>query len=56
MTATALSPTRVVTDGAFASGIIRVVGGYDTTASGARFVLRGNGAGGCAILTGFPTP
>jgi RHS repeat-associated protein len=43
-------------DGAFSGGIVRIVGGYDASATGARFVLRGNGNGGYFILTGFPTP
>ena len=53
---TAGAKAKLELDGAFTGGIMRVVGGYDATASGARFVLRGNGTGGYFILTGFPTP
>jgi len=43
-------------DGAFDGGVCRVPGGYSTAGTGARFVLKADGAGSYFILTGFPTP
>ena len=47
---------RLPVSGPFSGGLIRVVGGYSAEATGATFVLQGNGAGGYFILTGFPIP
>ena len=47
---------RLVVNGDFSGGVIRVLGGYSAEATGARFVLQGNGAGSYFILTGFPVP
>ncbi len=47
---------RLTISSDFAGGTIRVPGGYSAEATGARFVLQGNGAGGYFILTGFPVP
>ena len=47
---------KLAIDGAFSGGSVRVLGGYDAAASGARFVLRGNGGGGYFMLTVFPMP
>jgi len=47
---------RLAVTGPFSGGLVRVAGGYSAEATGARFVLQGNGAGGYHILTGFPVP
>jgi RHS repeat-associated protein len=47
---------RLTVGGGFSGGTIRVLGGYSAEATGATFVLQGNGAGGFFILTGFPVP
>jgi hypothetical protein len=47
---------RLVVNGNFSGGAIRVLGGYSAEATGARFVLQGSGAGSYFILTGFPIP
>jgi hypothetical protein len=47
---------RLTVSGQFSGGTIRVLGGYSADATGATFVLQGNGSGGFFTLTGFPTP
>ena len=45
---------RLVVNGPFSGGLVRVVGGNSAQATGARIVLQGNGSGGYHVLTGFP--
>jgi uncharacterized membrane protein len=47
---------KLPVSGAYSGGTVRLLGGYSVPGTGATFVLKGNGAGGYFILTGFPTP